>query len=969
MLKIFTDSKHRIAYATDASAYREMPYGVAYPESPEDLVEFVRYAKEKGISIIPRAGGTSLAGQVVGPGLVVDVSRYMNSILEINPQERWIRVEPGVILDDLNKFCKPYGLFFGPETSTSNRCCIGGMVGNNACGSHSLVYGSTRDHLLEAKVLLSDGSEALFKGLKPEQVEEKCKGDSLESEIYREITRKLSDRDFQETICRQYPDPEIRRRNTGYAVDELLDCSYFSKESDKLFNLCRLLAGSEGTLALITELKLNLVPLPPSECGVLCIHCNTLQEAFEANLVALKHFPVAIELMDNTILELSKKNISQKKNRFFVEEDPAAILIVEIAENGLKGVEDKMDRLEKAMRQEGYGYHYSRVFGDKVNSVWALRKAGLGLLSGMPGSAKPVSVVEDTAVAPSKLAAYMEDFKKMMDGYTLECVYHAHIGTGELHLRPVLNLKQQKDRELFRKIALECALLVKKYRGSLSGEHGDGRLRGEFIPVMYGEEIYSFLREVKHLFDRDNIFNPGKIIDSPSMDSNLRYDPKRVDIATLFDFSTQQGWITAIEQCNGSADCRKSSSYGMMCPSYQVTGDEMDTTRARSNILRELLTNPVTEKPFSQKEILEVLSTCLSCKACKSECPSNVDMARFKAEYLQHHYIESKIPITTHLIANLPHIQRLGMIWPGFFNWFVTNTFTSGLLKKMMNFAPRRSIPTIHKTTLKNYIRRARSESAKNELGNKTTEKSAYKGSFYLFLDEFTDYMDVEVGIAFVELMTKLGYEVRTATHTHSGRTEISKGLLKKAKKSADKNVALLKDIISENTPLVGIEPSCILSFRDEYPDLVAPELKEAAQRLAPNTLLYDEFIVREIEKGNITTDSFTDDSLDILLHGHCHQKALASIEPSKTMLSLPKNYKVDIVPSGCCGMAGAFGYEKNNYELSMAVGDNTLFPAIMATGENVRISAPGTSCRQQIFEGTGRRAMHPIEILFNALV
>jgi len=958
---IHTDKKHRIAYATDASAYREMPYGVSYPSSSSDIIGLINYARENKTALIPRAGGTSLAGQVVGSGLVVDVSRQMNKILEINPEERWVRVEPGVVLDDLNNYCKPYNLFFGPEASTSNRCCIGGMVGNNACGSHSLVYGSTRDHLLEAHVILSNGSQALFKGLTPEEVEKECAGQSLESTIYAGIIKKLFDTYFQNKIREQYPDPEVRRRNTGYAIDELLSSSFFDEKSDQPFNLCKLLAGSEGTLAFITELKLKLVPLPPKERGVLCIHCSSLEEVFSANLVALKHEPVAVELMDQTILELSKKNIMQQQNRFFVQGDPAAILIVEFAEHKEEDVVAKLDALEQAMKGAGYGYHYSRVFGENINKVWALRKAGLGLLSGMPGSAKPVSVVEDTAVAPSKLGAYMKDFRAMMNNYNLDCVYHAHIGTGELHLRPVLNLKLEKDRILFRKVAHECATLVKKYHGSLSGEHGDGRLRGEFIPVMYGEEVYSFLQEVKALFDKDNIFNPGKIVDTPPMDSSLRYEQKELDITTYFDFSSQQGLLSAIEQCNGSGDCRKSAAYGMMCPSFQATGEEINTTRARSNILRELLIHPSGKKPFSQDEILEALSTCVSCKACKSECPSNVDMARFKAEYLQHHYNESGVPLQSLLIAKISRIQQLGMIMPGLFNWGVSNKLTSSGIKKMLNFAPQRSIPTIHKTSLRKWIENYQ----KKNIYQNTTPK----GSLYLFLDEFTNYMDVEVGMAFVLLMTRLGYEVKTTEHTHSGRTEISKGFLKKAKKSANTNVSLLYDVISKNTPLVGIEPSCILSFRDEYPDLVDKELKEKAKSLAPHCLLYDEFIVREIKKGNITKEQFTQEKLKILLHGHCHQKSLASIEPSKIMLSLPENYEVEVIPSGCCGMAGAFGYEKEHYELSMKIGELSLLPAVRAAKEEVYISAPGTSCRQQIQDGTGRKAMHPVEILYKALL
>lgn len=953
------DSLHRIIYSTDASAYREKPLAVVFPKDSADIREIVCFGGRNHLNLIPRAGGTSLAGQVVGEGLIVDISKHMNQILEINQQEHWVRVQPGVILDELNLFCKDYGLFFGPETSTSNRCCMGGMVGNNSCGSHSLVYGSTRDHLLEATVVLSDGSEVVLKDLTNEEVNKKLETCSLEGCIYRQLIRILSDVENQKEVTDNYPDISLRRRNSGYAIDELLRSNYFDEKNSERFNLCKLLAGSEGTLAFVTELKLKLVPLPPPEKAVICVHCSTLEEAFIANLVALKHTPVAIELMDNHILELSKQNISQNKNRFFIQGDPAAILIIELAEQSREAVNKKADEIEADLRSNRYGYHNSRVYGKDINRVWNLRKAGLGLLSGMPGSAKPVSVIEDTAVAPHRLPAYIADMKKMLAGYGLNCIYHAHISTGELHLRPVLNLKEEKDKELFRAVATETAKLVKKHKGSLSGEHGDGRLRGEFIPLLLGEKVYGLLKEVKETWDATAIFNKGKIIDTPPMDGSLRYEKKELNVFTYFDYSHQQGWLCAIEQCNGAGDCRKSNLFGgTMCPTYRATRDEKNTTRARANTLRELLTHPQSDDIFNQPEILEVLDTCVSCKACKSECPSNVDMARFKAEYLQHHYDTTSVPLRSLLIANLAKVQALGMLIPCVFNAFVTNCFTSSLLKRMLRFAPQRSIPLLCKTTLRAWL-------------NKHPEKStpvSNKGTVYLFADEFTNYMDVSIGVKFIELLRALRYNVLIPNHVESGRTELSKGLLKKARRIANKNVSLLASVISENKPLVGIEPSCILSFRDEYPDLVEGGLKQSARELAKNCLLYDEFIVQEIKKGNITEESFTELPLQIKLHGHCHQKSLASIEPSREMLSLPKSYQVEVIPSGCCGMAGAFGYEKEHYELSMQIGEQVLFPVVRDAKNDVRISAPGTSCRQQIKDGTGRRAYHPIEILYDAL-
>lgn len=947
-MEIHNDRHYRIIYATDASAYLEMPDAVAFPKDEEEIKTLVRYAVENHLNLIPRAAGTSLAGQVVGKGIVADISRYMNHILEINPEQRWVRVQPGVVLDELNEYCSHYGLFFAPETSTSNRCCIGGMAGNNSCGSHSLVYGSTRDHVIEARVVLSDGSTAVFGPLSDNELENKCSGDTLEGRIYMEMLAMLNDEGNRKDIKDNFPEPSIRRRNSGYAIDELLN--------SRPFNFCKLIIGSEGTLAFITELKLHLEPLPPKEKAVVCVHCASLEEACNANLVALKHEPRAIELMDDQVLQLSKKNIAQNKNRFFIQGDPAAILIVEIAKDTLDEVNSDADSLEEDLKRQNLGYHYPRVYGKDISRVWALRKAGLGLLSGMPGSAKPVSLIEDTAINPEKLFAFLTDLKTVLDRYGLSCVYHGHISTGELHLRPILNLKEERDRQLFRVVAAETARLVKKYRGSLSGEHGDGRLRGEFLPLMFGEKVYALFKDVKRIWDGNGIFNIGKIVDTPPMDSCLRYEVSPGIGNTYFDFSRQKGWLCAVEQCNGSGDCRKSYLFGgTMCPVYRVTRDEKDTTRARSNILRELIIHPEGKKVFSQPEVLSALSSCLSCKACKAECPSNVDMARYKAEYLQHHYDETRIPLRSFLVANLTRIQKMAMVFPAAYNAVVSSKVFSSILKKILKFAPQRSIPKIYKFTLRNWLRTHPDAGTCNR-------------KVYLFADEFSNYMDVETGITFIKLLRALGYQVIIPEHIESGRTELSKGMVKKAKKIARKNVMLLKDIVNEQVPLVGIEPSCILSFRDEYPDLVGDDLKEAAASLARNCLLYDEFIVREVQKGNITSEQFIAKEQKIKLHGHCHQKALVSIEPSKKMLSLPANYHVDVIPSGCCGMAGAFGYEKEHYSLSMQIGEQVLFPAVRSALQGTLIAAPGTSCRQQIMDGTGVKAYHPVEILYRAL-
>lgn len=955
-MDIKDDLLHRVLYATDASAYRELPLGVYYPHNKKELADIVIYAAVKGVSLIPRAAGTSIAGQVVGNGLVVDISRYMNRILEINPDEGWARVEPGVVLDQLNKEVARYGLFFGPETSTSNRCCIGGMVGNNSCGSHSLVYGSTRDHLIEAEVILSDGTVSVFKKLTKDEFKAKCNSSSeREAAIYNFVDLLLNNRRALVEIEDNFPDRELRRRNTGYALDELVASS---KNDDEYINLAPLLAGSEGTLAMVSEIKVRLVPQPSANKCLVCAHCASLEDIFKANLIALRHSPKAVEMMDDNILELSKKNLSQQKNRFFVKGDPAAILIVELAEDSVERLEKVVAAVEKDLLDSGLSYYCSKVYGSGISRVWELRKSGLGLLTSMAGDAKPVSVIEDTAVAPKRLPDYMADFREMLGSYGLSCVFHAHIGTGELHLRPILNLKKADDVDLFRTVARETALLVKKYKGSLSGEHGDGRLRGEFIELMYGSYLYGLMRDLKRTFDPDFIFNKNKIVDTPPMNTSLRYeaDAKAPEYKTYFDYSAQGGWLRAIEQCNGSGDCRKASVFGgTMCPSFRVTGREQDVTRGRANTLRELLTHPYKSRIFSQKEILETLDLCLSCKACKSECPSNVDMTRYKAEFMQHHYDSIILPpFRSFMVSNMAGVERFGALAPSIYNFFATNKITSSFIKFFVSFSQKRELPEIMKHSVKRYIR---------------SISMPCKGRrVYLFLDEFTKYNDGETGIFFIKLLVSLGYEVVIPEHVESGRAALSKGMLKKARKLARKNVLLLKDIISAETPLVGLEPSAILSFRDEYPDLVGEDLKSQATLLSENVFLYDEFIMREADEGKISSDLFSEEPLQIKLHGHCHQKAIVTTEFSRRMLSLPKNYKVEVIPSGCCGMAGSFGYEKEHYDISMSIGEQVLFPAVRNSSADIQIAAPGVSCRQQIKDGTGRKATHPVEILCRAL-
>lgn len=958
--EVQVDNIYRTLYATDASAYREIPKAVVFPKNKDDLIAIVKFANKHNLSLIPRAAGTSLAGQVVGNGIVVDTSRAFNKILEINKPEKWVKLEPSVVLDELNKVLAKENLFFGPETSTSNRCMIGGMIGNNSCGAHSLIYGSTRDHVLEMDCILSDGSEAHFGEISKAEFEEKCNLQNLEGEIYRQLKTLLTDPIILEEISKQYPDKEIKRRNTGYALDLLADSEIFGNSNEK-FNMCKLLAGSEGTLAFTSSVKLNLVDLPPKTKALMCVHTKSLHEVFEANLVALKHSPASIELMDKKVLDLSKANIKQNRNRFFINGDPAAILIVEWFADDIETINKQADELEKELRSKSLGYDYARVYGGDIARVWELRKAGLGVLSNMPGDAKPVPVIEDTVVRPEDLSAFIKEFEELMQKLGLDCVYYAHIATGELHLRPVLNLKDKKHVELFRTVALETAKLVKKYKGSLSGEHGDGRLRGEFIPLMMGEKLYDVFKEIKNVWDPKNIFNPNKIVDTPPMNTSLRYKPgvETKEIKTIFDFSSTGGYMRAVEKCNGSGDCRKSHIIGgTLCPSFQATKDEKNSTRARANMLREVLTNSTNNKPFNSKELYEVLDLCLLCKACKSECPSGVDVAKLKMEFLQHYYDTNGVPLRSFAVAYLPVVYKIFASLPGFVNIFLKNKFFSKILKSIIGFNQKIEFPLMHKTGFKKLYK------GKQKFENPNPIKT-----IYLFNDEFTKYLESDLGIKTILFFEKLGYQVKLAPINFSGRTWLSKGLVRRAKKLANKNIEILKNIISSETPLIGIEPSAILSFRDEYPDLVNAENKNAAQDIAQNSFLFDEFIAAEFEKGNISANSFTDAELKIKFHGHCQQKSLITTKFTKQILSIPKNYKVAEIPSGCCGMAGSFGYEKEHYDLSQKIGELVLFPEVRNADDDTVIVAVGTSCRCQIESGTGKKSLHPIEVLWEALV
>jgi FAD/FMN-containing dehydrogenase/Fe-S oxidoreductase len=942
--ELFVDDTTRRLYATDASAYREMPLAVAIPKTDDDLVKLIHFAKENKTSLIPRAGGTSLAGQVVGGGIVVDISKHFNKVYEINRDERYVWVQPGIVRDDLNHILKPHGFFFAPETSTANRAMIGGMIGNNSCGSNSVVYGSTREHLLEIKAILADGSFVTFGDV--EKLGEET------HPFYKHINSVLSNPANQKSIRDNFPKASIARRNTGYAIDMLLRMQPFTSNGPK-FNFSSLIAGSEGTLCFVTAAKLRLSPLDPPHKKIVCIHCKSIDESLRANLVALKYNPSAVELMDHYVFEATKRNIGQKENRFFIEGDPMAILVAEITRSSEAEVDSDVKALIADLKGKNLGYSYPVVSGDDIRKVWNLRKAGLGLLSNVPGDVKPVPVIEDTAVDVNDLPDYIADINTMLKKHGLYSVHYAHAGSGELHLRPYIDLKKEDGVKLFRRVAEDTAALVKKYDGSLSGEHGDGRLRGEFIPMMIGEHNYKLIRELKKVWDPDNIFNPGKIVDTPPMDTFLRFDKNQEtkQFDTALDFSEAMGILRTAEQCNGSGDCRKTEvSGGTMCPSYMATRKEKDTTRARANILREMITRSGKANPFAHDEIKEVMDLCLGCKGCKSECPSNVDLAKLKQEWQYQYYKEKGIPLRTRLIGNFELGMKLASIAPWGYKMF------GGLIKLVAGFAAGRSLPAVTSNTWKKWFL-------------KEFKPSKHPRAVYIFIDELLNYNEPGIGIASVKLLDKLGYEVKFVEHASSGRGFLSKGLLEEARALARKNIAVFKDLVTPETPLIGVEPSAILSFRDEYPDLVRGEEKAAAQKIAASTFMIEEFLAKELDAGRIDTTVFANQKRLIKLHGHCQQKALSSLTPVKKILTRLGGNDVHLIPSGCCGMAGSFGYEKEHFDISMQIGELVLFPTVRKQGDDVIIAAAGVSCRHQIKDGTGRKAKHPVEILLDALV
>lgn len=954
---LFFDSLHKLLYATDASVYRKVPLAVAYPKTVKGIEQLISFATEHKTSLIPRTAGTSLAGQCVGEGIVVDVSRYFTKIISVDEANKTVTVQPGVIRDELNAYLAPYRLFFGPNTSTSNRCMIGGMVGNNSSGTTSIQYGVTRDKVLALRTLLSNGERVIFSEVSSEEFKEKTKLNSLEGRIYNRMYAELAPKEAREEILRQFPKPEIHRRNTGYAVDALLDSELFGHSSKKV-NLSKLLCGSEGTLAFTTEITLQLDDLPPTLSAMVVAQYEALDLCLQDVTTVMRHHLHMCELMDDVILERTKENKKYEPYRFFVVGSPKAVLMLEVKAHHESDLEDQISALQQSLTESGRSYTHPVLRGEEIQMAVELRKAGLGLLGNMVGDRKAVACIEDTAVTLSDLPQFIGEFASLMQSYGQEAVYYAHAGAGELHLRPILNLKTHEGVDYFRKITTDVAKLTKKYRGSFSGEHGDGIVRAEFLEMQIGTKNFELLKRIKTTFDPWNIFNPGKITDAWPMDQSLR-NAKGVptpEIETLMDFKDSEGILRLAEKCNGSGDCRKTEQVsGTMCPSYHATRNEKDTTRGRANALREVLTNSDKTNKFDSEELKQVFDLCLSCKACSSECPSNVDIATVKAEFLFQYHTSHTPSRADRRFGYSSRFYRKATQFPRIINFLFTNPITAPLVKNAGGIARKRPLP---KFSSKSFSRKL--QSIINHVVSPISE-------VVLFVDEFSNFLEADIAEDAYYLLTGLGYNVTVVDHLDSARALISKGFLAEASAQATLNVNFLKDKVSSETPLLGIEPSAILGFRDEYPRLA--EDSEAAGQIAKHTYLIEEFIASEVEKGHINSNQFNSEEKNIKIHVHCHQKSLSDQKVTFDILNLPKNFKPTIIPSGCCGMAGSFGYEKNHFDVSMQIGELKLFPVIRKTSESTLIAANGTSCRHQIHDGTKREALHPVTILRRALL
>ena len=960
------DPFSRVLYSTDASIYQMEPVGVVIPRSVEDVLAVVEVARDSGVPVLPRAGGTSLAGQTVNHAIVIDFSKNLNQVLEVNPGEHWARVQPGIVLDQLNRELAVHNLQYAPDPTTANRACIGGGIGNNSCGAHSVIYGKTLDHVQELQVVLADASLAHFRPLTNQELEAKLSGTGLESNIYRGV-RQFAGPDGLGVAEIQARYPKIMRRVSGYNLDEFL--------TDDSFNMSRMVVGSEGTLCVMTEAKVNLVARP-TMTGLSVLHFVDIVRAAEATREVLKHDPSSVEVMDKILLDRSRESLGHSQSLSFIEGDPGALLAVEFYGESEAEIEAKMNALKEDMAHRRLSYACVNLLdrGSQA-TVWNVRKAGLGLLMGIHGDAKPLPFVEDTAVDPENLGEFVRRFDEIVRSHNTEAAYYGHASVGCLHIRPLVSLKDPQGIATMVSIGDEISDLVREFGGSMSGEHGDGIVRGVWTEKMFGPRIYELFRDVKRTFDPHGIMNPGKIIDCPPMTENLRYGPdyQTKSMSTSLDFSLDNGYAGAVEMCNGMGACRKLD--GTMCPSYMATREEEHSTRGRANLLRAALSGLLPEGAMTSKRLHDALDLCLECKGCKAECDSGVDMAKLKSEFLAQYHQANGLPFRNRAFAHINRINRLGSAFAPMSNWAARSPVGKLFSRVILGVDHRRSMPPFARKTFAKWFEQ-RSKIPLNPPLIQGGEKEIFpgskaeasgvttKGAVVLFNDTFMDYNYPQVGKAAVELLEAAGFRVTLANARCCGRPMISKGLLDEAAANARYNVDLLHAYAGQGIPIVGCEPSCLLTFRDEYPELLKDE---KSRTVAAHSYLIDEFLVKLQESGDLNLE-FSDVARKILFHGHCHQKSLVGTASSLAALRLPPGYQVDLVNSGCCGMAGSFGFEREHYDISMNIGEQVLFPAVRAKDPDWEIAVMGVSCRQQIEHGTGRPARHLVEVLRDAL-
>jgi len=937
---IYFDRYSRLLYSTDASIYQIEPIGVVVPRHKGDVQAVVELANKFSVPVLPRGGGTSLAGQTVGHALVLDFSKYMQNVLEVNQEELWCRVQPGLVQDELNAYVRSMGLQFGPDTSTSNRATIGGMIGNNSAGAHSLTYGKTLDHVIELTVLLSDGSEVVLKELSSDALEGKSQADSLEGRVHREVAR-LAQEHRSEILARY---PKIMRRVSGYNLDEFI--------KPQPFNLSRILVGSEGTLGMVVEAKMRLVP-KPKWTALDVIHFDDDLEALRASQAILETAPYAVESTDKMILNLARGNIVQSQRLGFVQGNPSSLLMVEYAGDTEAQVKEQVYKLEEVRKAQHIGYAATLAFKpEEVKAVWGVRKAGLGLLLGTKGDKKPIAFVEDTAVAPAKLPEFIKRFREIITRHDAIAGYYGHCSVGCMHIRPLIDLKEASEMKKMVSIADAISDLVLEFNGAMSGEHGDGLARSHFNQKLFGAVLYEAFRQVKRVFDPKNLMNPGKIVDAPAMTESLKISPRYQtwQPETTLDFTGQGGFARAVEMCSGMGECRKKLD-GTMCPSYMGTLDEEHSTRGRANALRAVLSGKVPKEEFTGKRLHDVMDLCLECKACKAECPSNVDMAKLKYEFLDHYHRVNGLPLRNRLFGGIERLNRIGSQFAPLSNWVVGSGLNRWLMEKLAGIDRRRPLPQFAGVTFEDWF------------DGRKPEGDGAKGEVVLFHDTFNNFNTPNVAVATTRLLERLGYHVLLVNKRCCGRPMISKGMLGEAKNNAAWNVDQLAEYAERGVPIVGMEPSCLLTLRDEYPDFLRTN---DAKLVARNSFLLEEFLLQERDTGKVSL-SFGANGRKALLHGHCHQKALVGTVPTVALLK-GAGFEVSEVDSGCCGMAGSFGFEKEHYDLSLTIGNRRLAPAVKSASAEVEIVAPGISCRQQIEHLTGRKAKHTAEVLWEVL-